>query len=166
MMPLAFGMPGGYEFLVVAFVALLIFGNRLPGVPQNQIKFGVQYGVTDRWRSGQFLFGDEPNLNPKLPSYVTLNLNTSYQVTDHFQIFGLVQNVTDARYYTYGTFSPVSSVALARSSMRGTPMWLLRLPSVFSTWNRWPKTAAVKSFVLVLPLLPVIATTRRGSWFR
>ena len=104
-------------------------GNRLPGVPQNQIKFGVQYGVTDRWvvgaagryASGQFLFGDEPNLNPKLPSYVTLNLNTSYQVTDHFQIFGLVQNVTDARYYTYGTFSPVSSVALAQAPNASNP---------------------------------------------
>ncbi len=35
MMPLAFGLPGGYEFLVVAFVALLIFGNRLPGVMRS-----------------------------------------------------------------------------------------------------------------------------------
>ena len=35
MMPLAFGLPGGYEFLVVAFVALLIFGNRLPSVMRS-----------------------------------------------------------------------------------------------------------------------------------
>ena len=35
MMPLAFGLPGGYEFLVVAFVALLIFGNRLPSVMKS-----------------------------------------------------------------------------------------------------------------------------------
>ena len=104
-------------------------GSRLPGIPQNQVKFGVQYGVTDRWvvgaagryASGQYLFGDEPNLTPKLPSYVTLNLNTSYQVTDHFQIFGLVQNVTDARYYTYGTFSPVTSVALAQAPNATNP---------------------------------------------
>ena len=34
-MPLAFGLPGGYEFLVVAFVALLIFGNRLPSVMRS-----------------------------------------------------------------------------------------------------------------------------------
>ena len=34
-MPFAFGLPGGYEFLVVAFVALLIFGNRLPGVMRS-----------------------------------------------------------------------------------------------------------------------------------
>ena len=70
-----------------------------------------------------------------------------------------------------GWFMPISSTAissaaLARSSMRGTPMWLLKLPSVFSTRNRRLKTAAVKSFVLVLPLLPVIATTRKGSRLR
>ena len=34
-MPFAFGLPGGYEFLVVAFVALLIFGNRLPSVMKS-----------------------------------------------------------------------------------------------------------------------------------
>ena len=29
--PLAFaGLPGGYEVLIIGFVALLIFGNRLP----------------------------------------------------------------------------------------------------------------------------------------
>ena len=36
MAPLAFiGMPGGYELLIVAFVALLIFGNRLPSVMRS-----------------------------------------------------------------------------------------------------------------------------------
>ena len=35
-MPLAFiGIPGGYEVLIVGFVALLIFGNRLPGVMKS-----------------------------------------------------------------------------------------------------------------------------------
>jgi sec-independent protein translocase protein TatA len=52
MMPLAFGLPGGYEFLVVAFVALLIFGNRLPGVMKSlgqgitEFKKGIN-GVED-----------------------------------------------------------------------------------------------------------------------
>jgi len=36
LLPLAFiGLPGGYEFLVVGFVALLIFGNRLPSVMKS-----------------------------------------------------------------------------------------------------------------------------------
>ena len=33
--PLAFGIPGGYEVLIVGFVALLIFGNRLPSVAKS-----------------------------------------------------------------------------------------------------------------------------------
>ena len=35
MLPFAFGLPGGYELLIVAFVALLIFGNRLPSVMRS-----------------------------------------------------------------------------------------------------------------------------------
>ena len=35
MLPFAFGIPGGYELLIVAFVALLIFGNRLPSVMRS-----------------------------------------------------------------------------------------------------------------------------------
>ena len=51
-MPLAFGLPGGYEFLVVGFVALLIFGNRLPSVMRSlgqgitEFKKGVN-GIED-----------------------------------------------------------------------------------------------------------------------
>jgi sec-independent protein translocase protein TatA len=29
------GLPGGYEVLIIGFVALLIFGNRLPGVMKS-----------------------------------------------------------------------------------------------------------------------------------
>jgi sec-independent protein translocase protein TatA len=54
MMPLAFGLPGGYEFLVVAFVALLIFGNRLPGVMRS-----LGQGVTE-FKKGINGVEDEP----------------------------------------------------------------------------------------------------------
>ena len=51
-------------------------GNRLPGIPANQVKFGVYYKVTDKWTVGAtaivassaFLFGDEANLTPPLPA--------------------------------------------------------------------------------------------------
>jgi iron complex outermembrane receptor protein len=94
-------------------------GNRLPGIPANLVKFGVQYKATDAWTvgatavtaSGQYLFGDEANLTKQLPGYFVLNLNTSYQITPNVQLFGLVQNVLDTKYYVYGTFSPTSSIA-------------------------------------------------------
>lgn len=104
-------------------------GNRLPGVPANLLKFGAYYKVTDKWtvgavgiyQSGQYLFGDPSNLTPRLPSFVVLNLNTQFQLLPNLQLFGLVENVTNAKYYTYGTFSPTSSVFLAQAPNAANP---------------------------------------------
>jgi outer membrane receptor protein involved in Fe transport len=64
--------------------------------------------------TGQYLFGDEANLTKKLPGYFLLNLNTGYQVTKNFQLFALVQNAFNETYYTYGTFSPTTSVPIVQ----------------------------------------------------
>ncbi|HVC62190.1 MAG TPA: TonB-dependent receptor [Acetobacteraceae bacterium] len=95
-------------------------GDRLPGVPRNRLKFGMSYGVTDAWTvgvsgvasSGQYLFGDEANLTPQTGAYVVLDANTSYQVCRHVQLFALVQNVLNAQYATYGTFSDTSAIPI------------------------------------------------------
>jgi len=104
-------------------------GNRLPGIPAHLGKLGLTYNVTDAWiisaagivRSGSYLFGDAANLTPTLPPFFTLNLSTSYQVTPHIQLFAMVDNVTNARYYTFGTFSPTSSVFLAQAPNATNP---------------------------------------------
>lgn len=93
-------------------------GDKLPGVPTNLLKLGLEYKVTDAWTVGltgvaatsQYLFGDEANLIKPLPGYFVLNFNTSYQVTPNIQIFGLVQNILDTTYYVYGTFSPTNTI--------------------------------------------------------
>jgi sec-independent protein translocase protein TatA len=53
-MPLAyFGMPGQYELLIIAGVALLFFGNRVPGVMKslglslNAFKQGLAEGTQE-----------------------------------------------------------------------------------------------------------------------
>ena len=104
-------------------------GDKLPGIPANQLKLGANYKLTPAWTlgavgiaaSGQYLFGDEANLTPKLPGYYTLNLTTTYQVTKNVQFFAWVNNVTDQHYYTFGTFSPTTSVFLAQAPNATNP---------------------------------------------
>ena len=98
-------------------------GDRLPGIPLHQVKFGAEYDVTAAWTvgfdgiaaSGQYLFGDEANLTSQTPPYVVINLDTKYQVTENLQLFVQVQNVFDTTYYTYGTFSPTSQVPIVQA---------------------------------------------------
>jgi outer membrane receptor protein involved in Fe transport len=104
-------------------------GNHLPGIPSNLWKLGVDYKVTDAWTvggtgvaaSGQFLFGDEANLTAKTPAYFVLNLHTSYQLTPNLQLFGLIENAFNTTYYTFGTFSPTSSVPIVQAPGAANP---------------------------------------------
>jgi iron complex outermembrane receptor protein len=87
-------------------------GDRLTGIPDHQLKFGGAYRITPQWTvgadavimAGQYLLGDESNQNKKLDGYAVFNVNTSYQVTEQFKIFGGVKNLFNKKYETYGTF--------------------------------------------------------------
>ncbi len=125
----AFTEGGGNNPAAKAGLLSVPRGARLPGIPESQVKLGVQVQATPAWSVGAtgvaaseaYLFGDEANLTAKLPAYFVLNLNTHYQVTRSVQLFGLAQNMTGQRYYTYGTFSPVGSVALAQAPNASNP---------------------------------------------
>ncbi len=107
----------------------IVPGDRLPGVPANLIKLGVYYKVTPQWtvgaigtaQTGQYLFGDEANLTPQLPGFFTLNLTTNYQLTPRIAFFATINNVTNEKYYTYGTFSPTTTVFLAQAPNATNP---------------------------------------------
>ena len=108
-------------------------GDRLTGIPEHQVKFGVQYDITPEWTvgatgiysSGRYLQGDAANLNPQTASYVVLNLNTAYQVTRTVQVFGLVQNATDTKYATFGGFAPTSLVPITQAPGAANPRSLV-----------------------------------------
>ena len=97
-------------------------GDRLPGIPANLLKLGVDYKLTDAWTvggsgiyaSGQYLFGDEANLTAPTPPYFVVNLHTQYQVTKNLQLFALLQNAFNVTYYTYGTFSQTSAIPIVQ----------------------------------------------------
>jgi iron complex outermembrane recepter protein len=92
-------------------------GTQIAGIPKNTLKVGVDYALTDAWRigadmvaaSGQVIFGNENGAFPQLPGYAVFGLHTSYQVGKQLQIYGLVQNIFNQRYYTAGALYDVTS---------------------------------------------------------
>jgi outer membrane receptor protein involved in Fe transport len=93
-------------------------GNRIPAIPRNRIKAGIDYSVTDAFKIGadalfvssQYFVGDESNQAQRLPSYAVFNLHASYQINKTFQIYARADNILDNRYATYGTFFNTDAV--------------------------------------------------------
>ena len=93
-------------------------GNVIPSIPAHRVKAGFEYAVFDNWKvgadliavSGQYLRGDESNLNSMLPGYWVVNLHTTYKISKEVEVFGLVRNLFDHRYYTFGTFFETDEV--------------------------------------------------------
>ena len=87
-------------------------GDHLPVVPQYRFKAGAEYSITEKWKFGadlnvvgsQYLFGDQSNQNPEIPAYWVVNAHTSYQINKNVEAFGLVQNLFNQHYYSFGTF--------------------------------------------------------------
>ena len=104
-------------------------GDRLPGTPRNSGKIAVTYrpgpalslGATLVARDGSPLFGDEANLTPDLPGYVRLDLDAAWRLSPHAELFVRIENATDARYATFGTFSPTDAVRLVQAPGASNP---------------------------------------------
>jgi outer membrane receptor protein involved in Fe transport len=111
-------------------------GDRLPNVPANMFKATLNYEPTPDWRlnlavraaSGSYLQGDAANLNAKTGSYAVLDIGAGYQVTESIELFATVENVFDANYATFGTFSPVSAVPMAEAPGATNPRSLAPAP--------------------------------------
>jgi outer membrane receptor protein involved in Fe transport len=93
-------------------------GNRVPAVPRNRVKAGVDFSVTDAFKVGgdalfvgsQYFVGDESNQAQRLSSYAVFSLHASYQIDKTFQIYARADNILDNRYATYGTFFDTAAV--------------------------------------------------------
>jgi len=101
------------------FCAFLREGDRLPGIPQHRFKAGIEYSVTSKWKVGTDLvaasdspfFPNEDNGGDSLDSYARVDLNTSYDVTDNVQVYGLVKNLFNSKYGLYGTYFQANEVS-------------------------------------------------------
>ncbi|HVY04381.1 MAG TPA: TonB-dependent receptor [Burkholderiales bacterium] len=97
-------------------------GNKIPGIPEHQLKLIGDYRLTDKWSLGgmmvafsdQYALGNENNQHQagtnfagtdfegsgKVPGYVVFNLSTRYKVTSNWELFGKIDNVFDKEYST------------------------------------------------------------------
>ncbi len=88
-------------------------GDSIPGIPQQNLKFGAEVAVLDNlWMgadvisvSGSYLRGDEANQQPKVGGYTVLSLNVRYLPVKFLEIWGRVDNVTNANYATAGALN-------------------------------------------------------------
>lgn len=100
-------------------------GDRLPSIPNHRLRVGADYQVVPNWTVGatliytgdQYLRGDEANLAAPLPDYWVVNLNTRYRIAPNFEVFGIVQNLFDQKYATFGTFSEVAGLTSGQTTL-------------------------------------------------
>jgi iron complex outermembrane receptor protein len=110
-------------------------GDHIPAIPQHRLKLGADYTIVPAWTlggdvvaaSGQYLRGDENNRNPPISGYAVVNLHSSYRINERFEIFGLVQNLFDQKYETFGVFFdptqvPNLNLTNPRSLSPGAPL--------------------------------------------
>lgn len=110
-------------------------GDHLPNIPAHLVKAVVSYsdnGLTlslaARAASGQYLEGDEANLNARTASYFVMGTTADYRLTPHMELFAGVDNVFNRSYATFGGFSPTSDVPLAEAPGASNPRSLSPAP--------------------------------------
>jgi len=104
-------------------------GDRVPGIPSHLVKLNGSVNVTENWSvsaslilaSGRYLIGDEANLTPKLAGYAVLNLSTQYRLAAHWELFGTIENLSNTKYATFGTFSPTTAVPIVQAPNATNP---------------------------------------------
>jgi iron complex outermembrane receptor protein len=99
-------------------------GNRLSGVPRHSatltLDYAGRFAGNRGWsvggdliaRSGQYLIGDEANLNAKAPGYLIANFRAGIDIVPGVTLFGELRNAFNRKYATFGAFSEVDEIEL------------------------------------------------------
>ncbi len=93
-------------------------GNRMPGIPENRLKVGVDFRLIPAWTLGatanvvgsSYYVGDESNQLAPLPGYTSVNLHTSYRPFAHFEVFASISNLLNRKYSTWGILSDPTGI--------------------------------------------------------
>ncbi len=87
-------------------------GRQIPMNPAHQFRVGgdgtILPGITIGgdlvFTGSRYYDGDHANQNRKLPSFWTVNIHAAYQITEQWQLFGLVNNLFDSHAASFGTY--------------------------------------------------------------
>lgn len=93
-------------------------GDRVPGVPRNAVKLGLDYRVTPVFGAGgdivynssRYLRGDEANRLAPIGGYAVVNLRGSFRINPHVAVFARVENVFDRRYASFGILGDATRI--------------------------------------------------------
>jgi len=104
-------------------------GDRLPGIPRQQVKAGADFPVTAALSIGgdvafvdrQFYVGDDANQNAKLPSYTVAAIHASYALARDVELFGRINNLFDRKFALYGSYFNPDDIANAIPQTLGDP---------------------------------------------
>ncbi|WP_457796214.1 TonB-dependent receptor domain-containing protein [Methylocystis sp. S23] len=118
-------------------------GATLPSIAPHRFKAGADYAVTPRWKvggdlvyaSGPYVVGDWANQFGTLSPYAILNLRTSYDVTPYLQLYALIENATNTRARSFGTFFETTAINFANFS--NPKMVSVGPPTAFYGGMKW-----------------------------
>ena len=108
-------------------------GDHIPGIPAQNLKLGVEVEPLKNlflsanviYASGTYLRGDDGNHQPKLDDYTTLNLGVRWVPIKYLEVWGRVDNVTNAHYSTAGALNFnafTNPIAVERFVAPGAPI--------------------------------------------
>ncbi|WP_242522408.1 TonB-dependent receptor [Candidatus Methylacidiphilum infernorum] len=88
-------------------------GNRLPNLPEQMFKAGINYQIFPRWLvsfdfqyySSRFLYGDWANVYPMMRGFSVLNIQSYVTLNKYLQLFVFATNVFNEFYASAGLIS-------------------------------------------------------------
>ena len=93
-------------------------GDRLPDIPEQRVKLGVDFEPAPKWTAGAALDlvsnfyygGDASNRLAPIPGHTVVSLHARYEPTGHVELFAAIDNLFNRRYATFGTLSDPTGV--------------------------------------------------------